>query len=678
MLDKNLSYEQLNILFEQSKDFVFLSERIDGDYVYRYVNRAATSIFNADVIGKSIQQVNLNTAENVIIKYYDRALERNEQQNFQDYSFHASEARKYETTVIPIIRDEKQYILAMTKELAFERDLQDKYLFTRSLFYKTFLSTVLLSKDLKLLEANPVFLKMFQLDFEQARNQDFLELGIVKKDQMDNWRQSLMHMNEDYAFDTQILHFTDANGQLRSFMTTITPLIDGEVRAFFLILQEITKHLEQQKIIERTKHVLGTFKNAMNSAADITITDIDGVITDVNDRFVERTGYEREEIIGRTHQVVNARYHPPSFFKELWKTIASGKVWRGEICNRNKNGVTYWNETTIIPLVDVTGQVTQYLGVHYDISEKKRAINQLHTIEKKFRLITENTNDLIVIMDGHGMITYASSSYARLLGYKEEDLVGRFYEQILHENSQKTWRNLLQHNMHTGIEVRLELQLLSKNEETFWTEAHCKDVYEQEKGNMYQIIMISREMTERKERENNLKFLAYHDSLTNIPNRRFLIEEFPRYVEWAADNKDVIALLFVDGDDFKEVNDRFGHDVGDEFIRKFSEALSNCMRANDLVVRLGGDEFVILLPGLSRDENERTEQVDRFIRRVQVRLLEGWEIEGHVFKPTASIGVAFYPDHAQQLDDLLDLADKALYYAKSFHKNHYQIYHATL
>lgn len=458
-------------------------------------------------------------------------------------------------------------------------------------------------------------------------------------------------------------------------MATCTPLIQNkQVIALFIILQELTELFEQERQLERTEHILENFKHAMNSAADISVTDINGVIVDMNDRFMERTGYSREEILGHTHQIVNSRYHSKQFFINLWATLRSGHVWRGEICNRNKNGVTYWNETTIIPLFDHHGEISQYLGVHIDISEKKRIMTKLHHVEKTFRLITENTNDLIIVTDEFGLIMYVSPSYVRLLGYREDELIGRFYEQILHDDSKQEWQKLSTQTMHRGIEIHLELQLKSKSGKFFWTEAHCKVVEGKSNLSGHQIIMLSRETTARKERESKLIFMAYHDSLTSLPNRSYMVKEFPVLCEKVDSQLESIAVIYIDGDDFKSVNDRFGHDVGDEFLKHFSNALLQCVRLNDLVVRLGGDEFIILLTGISRDADMRRQQVASFVQRVRNRLQQGWLIGNHHFQPTSSMGIAFYPDHATKLDQLLELADEALYNKKKISKNNYQIY----
>ena len=544
-----LSENQLNILFNQSKDFVFLCKKTDGDYTYVYINEAATHIFQENVVGKKLSEIRSPELNDLILKYYDMALETNVQQNFQDYTSFQSEVRKYETTVIPVVDGEDRYVLAITKEIAFERDLQDKYLFMRSVFFKTFLSTVLISKDLKLLEANSAFIQTFNIDIEKMRGNDFLDFAFIAEDSKDELKKYLFDAQQGDHFTTKLLRFIDREGLFRSFTATFSPLMqDEKVAAVFIILQDVTEYMEQEKALIQASHGLETFKGAINSAAAISISDTTGRIVDVNDLFVERMGYTKEEIIGQTHQLLNSRYHSPEFFQDLWTAITSGEVWRGEICNKDKFGVRHWNETTIIPLLDMNGKINRYLAVYFNVSEKKNMMAQLRNIERTFRVITENINDLIVIMCEDGIISYASPSYVRLLGYGEKELVGKFYSQFLDEESLQVWEEVLENLKENVYEQTVELKLKSKQGHGLWTEGHYNAVFSNDFNGRCQIIMVSREITERKEREGKLIFMAYHDGLTNLPNRRFLNKEFPHIIEKAkALNPEAAKRILIKG-----------------------------------------------------------------------------------------------------------------------------------
>lgn len=158
--------------------------------------------------------------------------------------------------------------------------------------------------------------------------------------------------------------------------------------------------------------------------------------------------------------------------------------------------------------------------------------------------------------------------------------------------------------------------------------------------------------------------MAYHDSLTLLPNRRYLLMEFTKLVKEAIALNYAITLLYIDGDDFKKVNDDYGHDVGDDFIRNFGLALVASVRDLDIVSRIGGDEFIVVLTNMSKDQYIRKQQVENTIKRIQQTLKDGWTINEQHFSPTSSIGIACFPENGHSIEDLLDKADEALYIAK--------------
>ena len=141
-------------------------------------------------------------------------------------------------------------------------------------------------------------------------------------------------------------------------------------------LSQINQRLESQ--VQQHSQELAVFRQAVDTAAIVAVTDAHGVITFVNDRFCELSGYSREELIGQTHRLIKADYHPSDFFKEMWDTITQGEIWRGEVCNRHKNGHLYWMDTAISPFLDHDDRPVQYLAIRFDITSRKRMELALH------------------------------------------------------------------------------------------------------------------------------------------------------------------------------------------------------------------------------------------------------------------------------------------------------------
>lgn len=673
------TFEQLNSLFGNSRDAVFYMEKVENDYKYIYLNNAAIKLIDMNPIGKTVSHsIPSHLARNVI-HYYNLSFEKGEQVDFEDFTYTKSEIRKQTTSAVPITKENKQFVLATTKEVPFDRDIEDKYLFMRSVFFKSFLSTVLISTDLQLLEANPKFVEDFNIQLDEIQGKNFFDLPFIDNESAPLLKKYLVQAQDGTNVTSKMIYFNDKDHARRCFTASFSSLTsNGKVIAVFVILQEITQFIKQGKALKTASHGYETFKEAINSAADVILTNIEGEILEVNDRVVENTGYTQHELLGESYNIFDSDMHSKEFFEDLWATLEKGEVWRNEICNRKKNGDTYWVDSTIIPMVNEFGKIDQILTIQFNISTKKKLMSELYKVERTFRAITENTNDFIVVTDQKGEIKYASPSYVRKLGYLENELIGKSYESVLGKSSIETWRQIVSQTApHYNVENKIELLLQTKGYGEIWTEGNYTITNDFSHNGISEIIMVSREITERKELENKLMFMAYHDSLTHLPNRRLLNKEFLPIIEKANANFHSVALFYIDGDNFKQINDQFGHDIGDEFLTEFGQALVRSVRSDDLVVRLGGDEFLIVITDLSRYEELRRTQIDNVIDRIRATLKVGWIIRNQYFSPTSSIGISWYPDHGDSLDELIDLADRALYKAKQVRKNNYEVCHAV-
>lgn len=663
-----LSEKLFNQLFI-GEDFVYLMKRVGDDYQYIRLNQAAQVLLSNNAVGKMLSAVTSSRNFVIIQENYHRAIAQHQQVDYVDYAYVKSEVRKYETSVRPIKDGNEYYILAITKEILYDRSVEDKFLFMRSIFDHAFFSTVILSAEGTIFEVNTSFMEDFDLDNDMVKHQPFIDLPIIPKEEIEKIQNYLQRAATGENIAEKLIKLHTLDKQERMYLVSMSPVMQGDNSfAIFLIMQDFTQFTKQQAALRSTSHGLEVFKAALNSATSIAILDIEGKIVEVNDLFLNASGFTASELIGHPYDLIEPRNNKKSVFQSINETLALGEVWRGELCYRTKYHADYWVEAAIVPLKNEFGKVEQYLSINYDITDKKRMLTELKNIERTFRLITENTNDLIVILNEDGIIIYASPSYKMYLGYAIVELQGQFYSDIIDEQSKPAWQAFL-NDFTDKTDTQFELLLQAKDGTPVWTEGNVTVVHDTERETISQIIMVSREITHRKERENDLLYLAYHDSLTQLPNRRYLIKEFPKILMDAHAKDACIAMLYIDGDDFKDVNDQFGHDMGDDFIRKFGNVLIKSVRSHDLVIRMGGDEFIIILTGLTRKPEARQGQMMHIINRIRNELKKGWTIENHFFAPTASIGIAYYPDHATTLEELMDLADQALYKAKESGKN---------
>jgi PAS domain S-box-containing protein len=147
----------------------------------------------------------------------------------------------------------------------------------------------------------------------------------------------------------------------------------NEIYGVAFVSLDITQRKLTEIALMKSYQEVQNFRNALHTSASISVTDVNGVITEVNETFCQTSGYSKEELIGNTHKLINSGYHTKEFFTDLWKTISAGKPWKGEIKNRAKDGLYYWVDTSITPVLDENGQIVQYLSVRYLITESKKA-----------------------------------------------------------------------------------------------------------------------------------------------------------------------------------------------------------------------------------------------------------------------------------------------------------------
>ncbi|MCP4722879.1 MAG: diguanylate cyclase, partial [Desulfobacteraceae bacterium] len=291
--------------------------------------------------------------------------------------------------------------------------------------------------------------------------------------------------------------------------------------------------------------------------------------------------------------------------------------------------------------------------------EQKRSEQAIRISEKKHRSIIESIEDGYCETDMAGNILFFNDAMCKITGYPRQELLGKNYTNFLEEKDQKEIK--ASQFFTDAPEKRLSefsYKIIQKN----GSEKHIgalpsliKDSEEQPIG----FRSIIRDIESQKKYEENLLFLAYHDALTGLKNRKAFYENLARCLKSARRHNNKVAILYMDIDKFKKVNDTLGHEIGDELLMEISQRLNNCMRQTDVISRIGGDEFIIII------DDPKHFNPEKAAAKILTALSRSYHLSGHeISYISTSIGIGIFPDDAGQIEDLVKKADQAMYGAK--------------
>jgi diguanylate cyclase (GGDEF)-like protein/PAS domain S-box-containing protein len=422
---------------------------------------------------------------------------------------------------------------------------------------------------------------------------------------------------------------------------------------------------------KRSEEQLRLQSTALESAANgIVITDRVGTIIWVNDAVTTMTGYSKEELLGKNPRVLKSGNQPESYYADLWSTISSGKVWHGEVVNKRKDGTTYAEEMTITPVTQQGGDTTttHFIAIKQDITGRKQAEELLRQREAMLNATGEmakiggweldlSTNEL----------TWTREVYR--IHEVDEGFVPNVERAI--EFYTPECRPLIEQAVKGAIEYGepfdLELQIETAKNKRLWVKALGQS--RTLNAGTRTLFGTFQDITERKQSEEHVQYLAYYDALTGLPNRTLLADRLLKALATASRQKDKVALLFLDLDRFKSINDSFGHTFGDLVLQDVATRLEGRTRKQDTVGRLGGDEFLIVLNSV-KDISDVAVAAKRFMDAMAAEFV----VQGHSLGITCSLGVSIFPEHGTDVESLLKHADAAMYSAKENGRNSFQFF----
>jgi len=469
----------------------------------------------------------------------------------------------------------------------------------------------------------------------------------------------------------------DANGMQKWIEIHSQVKFDGygNPERIFGTIKDVTEQLNLKNSLQRQTDILQMILNGMSEG--VVVCDADAKLILVNKSAEQMLNLDGS-VFGLldsagAYEWLQPDGNTPCTYENrpLVRALRGEKIADFEMvvrCQERKVYIAINCSST--PLKDVDGNTIGAVKVFRDVTASKNALQDLRNAEQHFKLLVEGTTDYAIFMlDANGHIVSWNPGAQRILGYEEGEVVGKhvsiFYtpEDIARGEPQ---RKLVQ----TITEGRAEEDSwrVRKDGQRFWSTG-VLDALHDEAGGVRGFVEIMRDNTERRLAEENTYFLANHDPLTNLPNRARFMERLHEALLNADRDDTQVAVLLLDLDRFKLINDTMGHHVGDLLLKKVAMRLSKCVRETDTVARLGGDEFVVILTRL-----KDLGAIESLAGKIVQEMSRPYHINRQEVRSGTSLGVALYRKDGHDAGELLQKADLAMYRAKSAGRNRYRVF----
>lgn len=457
--------------------------------------------------------------------------------------------------------------------------------------------------------------------------------------------------------------------------------IDGEQRILAAV-----RDISERKHVDAELRIAAI---AFESQDGIVVTNADNIILRVNRAFTEITGYTADEAIGHTPSIFKSGRHDTAFYAAMWENILHDGSWHGEIWNRHKNGEIYPERLTITAVKGNAGETTNYVATLRDITEQKRVEEALQKSEALLQATMKILPVGLWIMNAEGKIVFGNT-------VGQQIWAGARYVGVEQFGEYKGWwldsgKRIEPHEWSAAraiekgeitIEEEIEIECFDGTHKII---LNSSLPLRRSDGSISGAIIVNQDITERKQAEEQIRHLAFYDTLTQLPNRRLLNDRIGQVMAASKRSGNYGALMFLDLDNFKPLNDTHGHDVGDLLLVEVAHRIASCVREVDTVARFGGDEFVVMLSELDADKDESAAQAGTVAEKIRATLAEPYFLtfkqEGDaevtvVHRCTSSIGVALFINHEAGPEDVLKWADIAMYQAKEGGRNRVHFYGA--
>lgn len=447
-------------------------------------------------------------------------------------------------------------------------------------------------------------------------------------------------------------------------------------------VKDITERkLSEMRLRDSEERYRATFEQA---AVGIVHVAFSGEILDCNPHFASIVGYSRQELTGMTVRQLT----PPDYLAQtegILEQLSSGRsdipTWeKPYLC---KDGTLSWARLTASTEHDSQGQPLHHITFVEDINAQRNAeealtaaSRALKTSEARYRTVFQTILEAVVVTKAaNGVFIEVNEAFLRITGFERHELIGKTAREVKLWADEKAEQKINEALQRNASFRDIESRFRRKNGETFWATVSASTV---ELAGMPCIISVARDISDVKAAQDKIHDLAFFDPLTHLPNRRLILDRLQQALTTSARNPRKLAMLFVDLDNFKVLNDAQGHNIGDLLLQEVSLRLTRSVRESDSVARLGGDEFAILLDGLSGTQEDAAAQAKLVAEKICAALGKTYLLSGRELHVFASIGITVFGTPHRNLDEILQQAEIAMYQAKAGGRNSIRFFSPAL
>ncbi|BAJ03198.1 EAL domain-containing protein [Shewanella violacea] len=563
--------------------------------------------------------------------------------------------------------------LLLSRRLEIERDakiqLQDDFMF-RSQFNIGNIGIGISTVDQHWVKVNPRVCQMLKYTQAELLTKTWVEMTHFEDLQTDllQFERMLQGEIDEYEMDKR---FVAKDGSIvYTHLTVACQRVNAKVQLVISGLLDITSQKQAESAMRSSQEQLALVLSS--SELGLWDWDIKTNKVDRNERCAELLGCSVYEIQHNERIWING-IHPQDRVAVLHSVDAhlKGDTVQHSIEYRlvALSGETRWIlDSGKVVSRDAKGVPLRMCGTHTDITDRKRVEESL----KLAASVYNNSSEAMSVQDRQGKIITINSAFSEITGYLENEVIDQHIDILRCERTNKTqFEQMSLQIIETG-KWQGEIWLKHKNATEYIVWLTINTIYDS-RGEVYRRVALFSDITEKKQAEHIIWKQANYDPLTGLPNRRMLLEYLGTELLKSDRNKQHLALMFLDLDYFKEVNDTLGHDVGDLLLVETAKRLKSCIRESDVVARLGGDEFTLVLSAIDDHKG-----VDRVAANILTRLSEPFNLGNDTAFISASIGITLYPDDASSIESLLKHADQAMYAAKDLGRNRFHYFTASM